>query len=543
MPDTPELVPLTKRREVEEYLAESGSLGRTGPEAAGALRDSAMEFWLGTLVRKGHTGLPPFFVHELLLQAAGDARGIAGASAGPPKAVEALCRRYDRALADFLRLEKFRPILEDAHLRRNFPAIIREFLTIVAEAIESRATRLPAFHHETLTAGLSRRVLPTGELGNWHCLPLWEAFVDAFRDAVDTWLREEREGKSGISSREGGVEIDMERLRLLLHLSSERSSAAWDLASIEHTLEGLTEPALAVPEERRLFALLPNLRVERVRVRSHLPEGGYVGLRPNGGIEEVGSVAPSELAFPRRTFLEKAFNRRLAVFERPLQRIRSRKLDFCLFFLDSDELRLRPSDSRLSFRTLAVSALVRVLFELGNVVGRCEEGSIRAHVFLPGAQFARDLTQLRDVPRRSSLPFFLDETKTGELYQLFARQLVGAGPDSPDSPLEWETLSRVLCGISERADEIHMICIGGQQSMGLRNELIRFAEERMDLGQSGSSSLSDARVGENGWNLLRSGSQTTAPVRGVSSTVLIRQVIVHLVERLLGINVIHLGQK
>jgi hypothetical protein len=378
---------------------------------------------------------------------------------------------------------------------------------------------------------------------SWDYAPLWESAAAAIEGAAAEWGKAE----SGASTRQTDglldASFDPQVVGLLLPAMAPDSPAAWDTVAIERTLDALKAPVLTIPEQQRLFARLPNLRVEKVRVRSHLPEGGFVGLRANGGLEEIGSVAPSELAFPRRAFLEKAFNRRLNVFERPLQRVRARRLDFCFFVFDLGQTLEHLHKCAAFSRAETASVLARTLSEVWITLGRCQHGDLTAHLFLPSEVSSFGLARLGETGDVSGLPFFLDRTRSGGLVSLYLvplgeSRLGGGRGTSPPGDYR-PKLQRVL----DQADATHILCFGGPASSTDAEALAAFAKPQMQLGQSGTDSLFDARLCESGWSLSVHGARGGAHLSGLASSVVVRELVTRLLQRMLHINVAHFGRQ
>lgn len=538
MSSEPELVEITRPRQVLAYLAESETLFRPQREEDRRLHQRALRFWLDDLVRRGRVGLPPFFVADMIGRAGSEGRRPQVRTPSVPEAIRSLQTRYDRAMADLLRLARFESFFESSRLLKSLPDTLREFLAIIAQRVEGHSAKLPAFHTQTLADAIRHDTDRSPRTDDWELTPLWEAFVSGFEAAVAEWTREEGAAVTAARSAWAEAGIDVEALRLLLPATSPDTPAVWDYTAIEQTLRGLREPPLAAPEEQRLRGLLPNVRMEQVRVRSRLPQGGFVGLRPNGGIEEIDSVAPSELALPRLAFLEKAFNRRLNVFERPLQRVSAQNVHLCFLFFEAGDPDRPAGSGALSPRAEAASILVRTIFGIWDTFRRCQTGDFTAHLFLPAGPSSFDLARIADDESSGSLPFFLDRERTAGLPSLFLLRMVGAQGSQRSADEEHHAMRQVV----EQADSTHVLCLSTSETSLAADEAARFAEQHLALGSTAADSLFDARLSGAGWSLATHGMPRGSRLSGLAPTSLIRELLTRLLRRLLHINIAHLSR-
>lgn len=517
---SPELLILHGRRKVKDFISESQALCLVGNDNGQRRTGPAMRFWMEALVRNGHTGIPPFFAIDLVSSMAEGTNLTRLTDMNGPEDVKALRRRYVRALDDFWRLEKFRWVLEEGKSRPGFSDVIREMLNLVAELIEDRVKVLPAFSFEEMEECLADSGSWETHEGEWHYLSIWKEFVSAFETLASMWSKEELDRQAG------GIEDelrlgDMEVIRLARSFISE-SPIAWDLLGISRVLELLNEPGRAGAGQRQLASMLPNLHVERVEVRSRLPSGGYVGLRQNGGEEDISSAAPSELAFPQLFLLEKAFNKRLNVFERPLRRVRVQRVKICLCvdFLETPPERLIPT-----WRESA-AVLTCLLAEFVSLFGKQAEGEVELHLLLPWSSSLIRPSAVISETSRPGLPFFLDPLRSGNLAELFHTPL-GAGREMRLSGARGDSFEHLLDLCSD-ADEAHAVRLGRFTNNQERARRSREWQKAFSESNQRNASLLEASFVGDDWNLSVEGRPEKVKL---PSAELVRECVLRLLEQ------------
>lgn len=534
-------VKISSRRVLEQYLQESRALARWANSGSDEFFESAGILWRNSLLRRGYTAVPPFLVADLLARASSESTSPTVNLAEIPETVRALIWRYNRVVDGLLRLQRFRPVLGLARTRRNFSAVLQEVLEQIAEHVEAKGPLIPAFRLSSLAEAMEEfRTKDARATLAWKFLPLWESFVSSLERAAEDWRRMEDQTQQIVG--EYAHPWDVEMMRLLLLSRFEEMPAEWDLEAVGRTLEDLRTPVRWTPEEERLFSLIPDLPSERVQLKSRLPAGGFIGLRPNGGLEDVGSVTPSELAFPWPVFMEKAFHRRLNVFDRPVTFIRGQKWTVCLFFFDSEELNRGTAAGAAYPRAEAVSALVCVVAELARRLQRCSAERYRLHLFGPGGRSLLDPARLlagrparpAAISSQPGLPFFLDPARTGSLYRLFLRRLIeqetsaGAPRASPPAlfPAAWDE------GVLE-GGKVMVVRIGGGErgasGRGLARDFLETKEGDLRIPDS----LCDARVGPGGWNLSVQEGRRVSEASDLPAADLVRRLVLHVVRKLL----------
>jgi len=210
----PELTEITRPRQVLAYLAESEALFRPQSEEDRQLHQCALRVWLDGLVRRGHVGLPPFFVADMISRARSEGRRPQAQAPHAPDGVRGLQTRYDRALADLLSLARFASFFESSRFLKSLPDALREFLDIVAQRVESHSPKLPAFHIQTLAVAIESKAGRESPADQWDFTSLWETFVAGLEAAVAEWTRAERAAPAARPA--AGSAADIEALRLLL---------------------------------------------------------------------------------------------------------------------------------------------------------------------------------------------------------------------------------------------------------------------------------------------------------------------------------------
>ena len=440
------VIKIHQATEILSFLIESDFFRLIDPSrprsrSSDALHPSNHTLWLEEFVCQGRPFVPPFLIADLaeLIMVKNDARQKP--EEAPPKQME-LRQRYVRAFGDFRRLQKFQSVFTFEGV--NAPALAKELLHILAEAMQSRLSLVPGF-----SIPVTREVI-SGDFPGSHTTlsqgmqDLWESYIRAFEMVVADWMRDE-------SAEAGPLEMDMQALRLHAFMVNPDSPISWDYESISHTLEGLRHPVISL-EQKRLWSRMPLFHVERVRITSQRPEGGYIGLRQNGGIEQFGSIAPSELALPEPMLLDRAFNRRLTVFERPVERVQMEKAALCVIF---DDTRKTIRSDRLGSRSSA-AVLVRALHELASVIHEQSGTGLPVLLISPKASETIHLGDLKNRPRQLPLPFFCDETRSSCLANMYCMPLV------EPTPLPFAEQVAALHRCREDHDSMIVLSIGPQ---------------------------------------------------------------------------------
>lgn len=333
---------ITNHRELSAYIRESLSYSCLAPEVKARWCDHAIPAWYLPLLRDGYTSIPFFAVLDMGGRMVRQRHAFSYSGETAPDLH--LFRQYTRALDTLLRDVVIRDIIEDITLHRQDQGIVA-LLKRLLLPVQTGTSALVTMADSAIGQLLSARMDEASVSGRTYH-GVFEGFIEAFaRMMSEKGIHSETETTSILS------DLDRQWVQSVALQAHALSYPDLELMDRCAYMEDL--PPLAAHEQERVNRTLQMIRLEQPMTRSVTPEGGYVGIRNNGGIEEVTSPVMSEWANPAPVLWEKLTNRSLLVYERASRTVPVRRMLLHLVLLNHARLQqIHPASGRVPLREI-----------------------------------------------------------------------------------------------------------------------------------------------------------------------------------------------
>lgn len=280
--------------------------------------------WYLPLARDGYSAIPFFPILDIGTRIVH--QGQSGKRAGDDAPDGPRYHRYLQTLDTLFRDTIHRDILADLSLHGSDSGIVH-FLKHVLKPTLAKMETLVAIDEDSFSA-IYRA---TAEIGNASIVVthrhLFEDFIDSFTASILDEVGEMQ------------AHQDEESRRIVLAAALQEDVLSYpDIELIDLCSRMDDLPPLGSHDQSSLVRTLQTIHLEQPMTRSSNPEGGYVGIRNNGGIEDLSNPIMSEWANPSPVLWEKLTNRSLLIYERASRTVHVRRMLLHLTFLNHSSI-------------------------------------------------------------------------------------------------------------------------------------------------------------------------------------------------------------
>ena len=476
---------LTTSTDLYEYWRESLSYSCLKPVLHQTWLARALQDWYVPLLEAGYTNIPFFAV----LDVGGRAMVNDAFDFTKPSPSQDLFASYTHALETFCNEAGIREAFAALGYSRDRKRGLALFLQRVLAPIAMEAPVLVAIE-ESVLKNFSALAAPPARntVRKSRHDEIYKAFINAFTNGVHTGK------KNSTNGREDSIPLLslVDRRLLLGEIYKGAPTAALDLELVDRCVE-MSEPVrLPEKEEERIFQVLQNLHLETPMTKNLRPEGGYTGIRDNGGMEDLGSTVFSELANSQTIVLDKITNRRLLVYERPMKTIRVRRILLNVILLYHENLlQVESETGTLPWREAKWLALA-LARDLARFMCRMRTIAVALQVHLVSragrnSNFERiTLGKVTAEQAEKKSHFLLEQA------EFFPWLFLSDLAETPVSRAEWRTLLK-LKNIKNEYENVHCLALCAEAHYHeQRSLLINDMRDELDLSAAGIDSFAFA---------------------------------------------------
>lgn len=323
---------ITSQKDLQAYLQESLAYSCLIPEVKARWGHHALMEWYVPLLRAGYTGIPFFIVLDLGGRVVQQGHAFSFSLDTAPDT--GLYHRYTLALDAFCRDTGIRDVMADITLHRQDPGIVI-FLKRMLIPVLAHAPIVVSIDDDILNFSHSLQVsygTPATSGRQFH--DLMETFIETFaRLTLDS-----RAHRPDITNTPLSAMSDRDR-RLVLGVAMQEHALSYpDVELIDRCMRMDDLPPLTTHTQESVIRTMQTIRLEQPVTRSASYEGGYIGIRNDGSIEDLTTPVMSEWAYPAPVLWEKLTNRRLLIYERASRSVHVNKMLLHIILLNHSRL-------------------------------------------------------------------------------------------------------------------------------------------------------------------------------------------------------------
>jgi hypothetical protein len=360
--------------------------------------------WYLPLARDGYSAIPSFVILDIGTRIVHQGQTVRRAPGNAPDG--ARYHRYAQALDTLFRDTTNRDILADLSLHGNDVGIVHFLQHVLKPPLSKMETLVAidepvfsAIYRATAAMGIPSVVITYGHL--------FEDFIDAFTASILDDI-----GNTG----EMQTRQDKEARRIVLAAALQEDALSYpDIELIDLCSRMDDLPPLGSHDQSSLVRTLQTIHLEQPMTRSSNPEGGYVGIRNNGGIEDLSNPIMSEWANPAPVLWEKLTNRSLLIYERASRTVHVRRMLLHLTFLNHSSI-MQVQEGAITVPAVRVKHLMTAIArDLAAYLSQVKTADIQLNLQIVSyahSEFQVHSVNLNDIPAdrvRNPHHFLLDE--------------------------------------------------------------------------------------------------------------------------------------
>lgn len=484
---------------LQAYIRESLAYSALKPDVRDRWIAFALHAWYLPLLRDGMTNVPFHVALDMGCRTTLQSNPFAYTGKAVPDA--SYFQRYTRTLDRFCHEVSIRELIADIALHEQASGIVA-FLT---QAL------LPVSVDTPVVVAIDEALLDALYTFVWDkpAAPSRQRYgsvIHAFIDTFDGFVSRHTTVRT---PEDAAPAVDETTRRVVLgHAMQQRVTAYPDLELIERCLQMDDPPPLEADYQAYVVHTLQHLRLEIPLNRNARPEGGYIGIRNNGGLEEMSNPVISEWANPPTVLWEKLTNKRLLIYERAANTISVRRMLLHeTLIAHSRFLQIDADTGHLPYRE-AKYLIAAIARDLGRYLGRLRTIAVQFNIHIVAPHALEEPVRsvpLSDLPyERIKAPchFWLDHRETfpwffsSDLVETPAFETTGSVPDGKADA--FYDITEALFPERDIAIGAHVagfenahfiVACTEEHYRSARERMVAHAREYLDLSHAGLDSL------------------------------------------------------
>jgi|GEM_PF-2724708 len=316
--------------ELQQYIDAGLVYSALKPDLKQSMYTRAIHAWYISLLKDGFTALPFGLVLDLGVRTLQQGQIFDISPAMAPN--KRIFSRYTQALDVCYRDTTLRDIMSDITLHRQNAGVVLLLKQLLG----------PILSNAPVMAVIEPSVLPDYTLLNQTSSR--KEFIEAVEQMIHHFSEYILQRTEFNASR-GELLASVDR-RLIQAVTRQETAMTYpDLELIERCMAMDDLPPMKSTESSSIMRSLHTIRLEQPFSRHAKPDGGFIGIRNNGGLEDLSNPVISEWANPSALLWDKLTNRNLLIYERAARTLSVHHMVIHMMMFDSADIMAKPSDS------------------------------------------------------------------------------------------------------------------------------------------------------------------------------------------------------